>query len=107
MCRTRYTCGHAWRHLDNLCLCGNFLKDAEIDCRRCLQKREDELPTGEDEVGEPSCIACMENKKKLSPVDCGHKVLCFGCAKKIYDSTEKKCPMCRANITKMIRIFDE
>ena len=70
------------------------------------------IPDGEDVVaaaGEPTCPVCLENKRQLAPVECGHLALCFKCARAVIDAKdtpEVVCPICRRPAKRrMIRVF--
>lgn len=51
------------------------------------------------------CVVCLENEKRLAMVPCGHRCLCFACAKQL--QKPYKCPVCRAAITSALRVFNE
>jgi len=48
------------------------------------------------------CVICMERKVEVVLLPCGHCVLCSQCGNNI---TGGKCPMCRASIQQIHRIF--
>ena len=58
-----------------------------------------------DEVGEPECIVCLTNRKKIVCIPCGHMKMCKECAIKIMSKT-RKCPMCRFSVEKILPVFD-
>ena len=70
-------------------------------CRKCETSR----PVKEDEdgndIGNP-CVVCYSNERNVAFVhgDTGHFVCCKECAKMC-----KKCPMCRADVDKIINIY--
>jgi hypothetical protein len=68
-------------------------------------------PTGEDVPAtdaETPCLVCLENKRQLVIVECGH-LLCFKCARAEMDRKDVpvlRCPLCRGAVRrKMIRVF--
>ncbi|XP_073985109.1 uncharacterized protein [Rhodnius prolixus] len=77
-----------------------------------LRERDPENvePAGPDDR---HCCACFENKATRIVAPCGHLCLCYKCAKTIafyrtvLDSTriQKKCPLCRAAISKIMRLL--
>ncbi|MCK9356602.1 MAG: RING-HC finger protein [Dehalococcoidia bacterium] len=59
-------------------------------------------------AGEPACAVCLEHKRQLAAVECGH-LLCYACAHKLIDTKdapEVVCPTCRGPVErKMIKVF--
>jgi hypothetical protein len=51
---------------------------------------------------EKECVICLERSAKTAIVDCGHQCLCVTCAR---ESNSETCPMCRAVITHIIRLY--
>ncbi len=56
-----------------------------------------------DEKGDPVCIICMDNKRSVTFLKCGHMVACYECAIKL----EKKnkyinCPFCKQIVDEVI-----
>jgi hypothetical protein len=62
-----------------------------------LQTHPITAPTGV----EPECTICMSKQAIHACVPCGHRVLCGGCV----DFQLNECPMCRAAISSIIRIY--
>ena len=54
------------------------------------------------------CIICMIRSKTTAFFRCGHKVCCHDCAKKMLKKHKdlRKCPICRKNISGVLRIYD-
>ena len=55
------------------------------------------------------CCICLSVLSTHACAPCGHKCLCEKCAFDIMNKpeiTEKKCPICRANVSCIIRIYD-
>ncbi len=50
-----------------------------------------------------ACVVCLENEKKCAVVPCGHQCLCFKCSD--VNRLERKCPMCRGAVEKIIPIY--
>eukprot|EP01105_Mastigella_eilhardi_P007951 TRINITY_DN1968_c0_g1_i1.p2 TRINITY_DN1968_c0_g1~~TRINITY_DN1968_c0_g1_i1.p2 ORF type:complete len:230 (+),score=47.83 TRINITY_DN1968_c0_g1_i1:219-908(+) len=62
-----------------------------------------QMPTGRDEPtekGSTACAVCMTNKVKVALIDCGHAVMCVGCARTLLRDEHPRCPVCRAPIKK-------
>lgn len=60
-----------------------------------------------DEEGR-ECSICLENKIKALVLPCAHACMCLGCAAKIKagaSGAEPKCPVCRAPVDKVIKIY--
>ncbi len=57
--------------------------------------------TKPDEPGDDCCV-CMDKKKTMAIVPCGHMCLCPGCAH--LDELDS-CPVCRGPITATLRVF--
>jgi len=64
-----------------------------------------EHPIGNDEEAndDNTCCICLRNKPVIVS-NCGHKCLCIGCSKNIFDR-ENNCPICRAPRTVLIRVY--
>ena len=49
---------------------------------------------------EDQCILCVENAACIKSTACSHKIMCFGCMKKLaISSTTMTCPVCRTACT--------
>lgn len=51
-----------------------------------------------------SCSICLDAKKNALFVPCGHLSACFPCAQLILSSAQR-CPVCRARIEKVVKVF--
>ncbi len=64
-----------------------------------------------DEILEMSshkaCLICASQKVDAAFVECGHMIACLQCANKIKNSGkfERKCPVCRKEIKKVLKIY--
>jgi len=45
------------------------------------------------------CVVCMDKKREVVNVPCGHLICCSGCG------ALAKCPICRANIDSIVRVY--
>ena len=59
-----------------------------------------------------NCVICFEPRNGIFAFDCGHAVTCVKCATKLVrdsksqrGSQASKCPVCRKQVTKMIKVF--
>lgn len=68
-----------------------------------------ELPAEEQgsppKENEKECVVCFENAVTTVLYRCGHSVLCVSCARRIVTEGSPKCPMCKAQITAVIKLF--
>lgn len=57
--------------------------------------------------GANSCSVCMENPVNAVLYTCGHMCMCFSCSRKLQRrrGDNRRCPMCRAVIRDVIKIF--
>jgi hypothetical protein len=62
-------------------------------------KKEQALKKKKEEV--PMCIVCISARAEYAITPCGHMCACVSCYKKISDN----CPVCRASIDQIIKIF--
>ena len=51
------------------------------------------------------CVVCFEKEVEYAFDPCGHKCVCLRCAEQT-QQRYRKCPCCRRDINKIIRIFD-
>lgn len=70
---------------------------------KILEKLSD-IPDVEDETDD-ACILCLERKKVIAVMECGHKHLCVECCRKVVQD-KNECPHCREPITNVVRVFD-
>jgi len=68
---------------------------------RVVKKQEEPKPKPVDQYENPDeCVICMDKKRSVVNVPCGHLVLCDTCG-----PTVKECPICRAAITNILTVF--
>jgi hypothetical protein len=87
--------------------------DEEEDKRKKPEQEEQDIPgillteIGQDEKAKEGmeCVVCLENKKQLMPMECGHLCLCFKCAKSMIDNDALniKCPLCKIDVKKTMK----
>jgi hypothetical protein len=64
---------------------------------------EDESALGAAALAAITCVACLEQRRAVAAVPCGHLCLCAGCAAR--QQPMKKCPMCRADVKSTLTIY--
>lgn len=70
-------------------------------------KLPDEMPNEPPLQGdEKPCVICMERSIKTVIVDCGHQVYCVACAREHVKPATTLCPLCRVNVTGVIRLYE-
>jgi hypothetical protein len=70
--------------------------------RAMVPRQEFESPAA---PGERECIICMERSVKTVMIDCGHSVMCVMCCRKIMIDGDQKCPICKATVSRAIKLF--
>lgn len=57
--------------------------------------------------GSSSCSICMENPVNAVLYNCGHMCMCYVCSSKLLRrrGDNRRCPMCRAVIRDVIKIY--
>lgn len=61
-------------------------------------------PSAQTEPSQSDCIICMDAKKDSVCVPCGHNAGCFECLSTV-KSTAGTCPVCRAELQQVIRLY--
>lgn len=61
-------------------------------------------PSVQTEPSNGDCIICMDAKKDAVCVPCGHNAGCFECLSTV-KSTAGTCPVCRAELQQVIRLY--
>lgn len=56
-------------------------------------------------VARTKCVVCIELPNDYI-LNCGHQCLCAGCLDKILSSDNKRCPVCRNNIIRWMKVFN-
>jgi len=65
------------------------------------QKEEPKVDEKKEEAVDPSeCVVCMDAKRNVVNVPCGHIVCCMDCGILL-----KQCPMCRTAIRDVLKVF--
>ncbi|KAF3319866.1 putative E3 ubiquitin-protein ligase XBOS34 [Carex littledalei] len=57
-----------------------------------------------DMTDNSSCIVCFDSQVEAACIPCGHMAGCLACLKKI-EAKSKKCPVCRAKVDQVIKIY--
>lgn len=52
----------------------------------------------EEEIDQQACVVCMENRRTVAFVPCGHVCCCPDCVRKLPLKPHLKCPECRARV---------
>lgn len=78
------------------CKAHQFARNTE--CRDCKTPKPNE-----DAVDQQKCIICCTNQRNssLTHGNTAHIVTCYDCGVKL-----KNCPVCRQNVTKVIKVYD-
>jgi hypothetical protein len=70
---------------------------------RTTAPAESSKPPVSPAAAEPSCcVVCLEAPKVVAFQPCGHVVTCNDCAARLLGG---KCPICRANVASLLRVF--
>ena len=81
----------------------SILKNSIISCNNIDKILDSINHKNVDKNVDESCIVCMTNEKEMV-FNCGHYVTCGDCSKYIF-SHDRRCPICRQNISTIIKIF--
>jgi len=71
----------------------------ELDKKQQLVEPKNVTEQGQD------CVVCQEETAEQAIVPCGHQCLCVACATKIMNSDSKRCPFCRTDIERILKIY--
>ena len=66
----------------------------------CEEEDAKQSAEKEDDTCDNTCVICMDHEKDAVLLNCGHNCSCLNCA-----NTLSICPICRANIEKVIKIY--
>jgi len=47
------------------------------------------------------CVICWDSEINTVLLECGHRAVCLDCSNSLAE-----CPMCRKEITRVVRVFD-
>uniref|UniRef100_A0A7S3D1V9 RING-type domain-containing protein n=1 Tax=Palpitomonas bilix TaxID=652834 RepID=A0A7S3D1V9_9EUKA len=73
---------------------------------RSIYAQEEESTENGEEEKHSMCVVCMEKESNTVFYKCGHLCTCSLCALALKTSNPV-CPMCRANIVDIVRVFDK
>ncbi|OQR91893.1 hypothetical protein ACHHYP_20166 [Achlya hypogyna] len=51
------------------------------------------------------CVVCFDGPQVGVCVPCGHNAVCMACADRIMEADSKTCPVCRAEVLQIIRLY--
>lgn len=51
------------------------------------------------------CVICMDEKRCITCIPCGHVVYCESCCKQTSVKSSTSCPICRKKVDRMMKIF--
>ncbi|CAF0897108.1 unnamed protein product [Adineta steineri] len=51
------------------------------------------------------CTVCFDRKRDTVLIPCGHICLCYSCADELYQRGTRQCPICRATITSINKVY--
>ncbi|KAL3701116.1 hypothetical protein R1sor_019138 [Riccia sorocarpa] len=80
--------------------------------RREEDRRQDSLPVeyeSEDLTEVPDgelCIVCLLRRRRAAFIFCGHRVCCVGCAQRVEQGPNPRCPVCRQEVNGYVRVYD-
>ena len=60
---------------------------------------------GEQETPRIPCIACLEGEAVIVILLCGHCCFCLNCARLFEERGNRNCPVCRARVLCLFRIY--
>lgn len=81
------------------------LLNKELDFKRRIYRETKKLEQLRDNVkymknNTKKCILCEENAKNSLITPCNHHCCCYTCGLKL-----EKCPICRINVTELLKIY--
>ena len=59
----------------------------------------------DDVDDEASCVVCLDEKKEICLVPCGHVCVCSFCANTLFSQAERLCPVCRHVIEAKCKVY--
>ena len=62
-------------------------------------------PMLDDVDDEASCVVCLNEKKEICLVPCGHVCVCSFCAEVLFSQAERLCPVCRCIIEAKCKVY--
>ena len=70
-----------------------------------LQSRQSSGRSIGSSAPEGKCVICLEDRADHMVVPCNHVAFCQSCAAPAMNRDERRCPLCRKNIERIIKIF--
>lgn len=95
--------------------CRNFIK---WKARRRMRQRQDEesrqdrllVEEEQEDIGDipdgELCVVCLLRRRRAAFIYCGHRVCCVGCAQRVEQGPNPRCPVCRQSVNSIVRVFD-
>lgn len=59
------------------------------------------IPDGDRRV----CVICMSADATFASTPCGHRAYCAGCCEEVRGARQARCPVCRAAVSSVIRVY--
>ena len=56
-------------------------------------------------MNDSDCIVCRDRERTHAIMPCGHRCVCEGCARELYNRGQG-CPQCRGSMDSFLRIYD-
>jgi hypothetical protein len=81
----------------------NCIRKGEKEEKEEKEETDDETIVYEDNDEEKMCGICYSQPPDVALNPCGHFSFCGGCANQVF-RTSKKCPLCRVNISSVLKI---
>jgi E3 ubiquitin-protein ligase MUL1 len=69
-------------------------------------EEDENLGEGEEVDRSVACTVCWARVRRAAFLDCGHRVCCVSCARRVAGGPARKCPMCSQPIKRVVRIYD-
>ena len=85
---------------------GNTLNTQDAKIKKINKKSEKTLSLDNYDDVESLCTICITNLADTATAPCGHKFFCYKCIENYCQTyPEKGCPICRAEILMIIKIY--
>ena len=73
--------------------------DADVKVSKCI-KADSSSSSSDADVKVSECVICQDAMSNTTMIPCGHLCACFNCASKV-----KICPICRADIVQIVKVY--